>query len=71
MSRRVPTRHSRDNKRYLDKKNKKQREERKKEDIVRVRTLVGTHRILALQCVFLWPQRTCSLDALLLGRTHT
>ena len=48
MSRRVPTRHSRDNKRYLDKKNKKQREERKKEDIVRVRTLVGTHRILAL-----------------------
>jgi hypothetical protein len=32
---------SRDNKRYLDKKNKKQREERKKEDNVRVRTLVG------------------------------
>ena len=32
---------SRDNKRYLDRKNKKQREERKAEDIKRVRTLVG------------------------------
>ena len=39
VSPRPPT--SRDNKRYLDKKNKKQREEHKKEDNVRMRTLVG------------------------------